>query len=280
VKLAIGLCLSPNYAPPAEFWMGAPESPSAEGAVALVQRLASGRANAVLADKLTGYRIVTSRQFPTDVARNEICKSVLDGDEDYLLFLDCDMTHPADLFERLVAHQKPVITARYHGKKDPWNPILYVKHRVLDGPHAYTPVHFGRGVFEIERCGAGALLIRRDVLDAIYRAHGHNWFRYQRKPEPPYDYGVSEDFWFCKVARELGYSVWADWDTVCGHIGFHCERGQAFDVSLNRQTEAAMAAGGDTWETFAAHAVVAGAPKMVFPNGEEIGAYIITEGER
>jgi hypothetical protein len=280
VKLAIGLCLSPHYAPPAEFWMGAPEAPAPEGAVALIQRLASGQANKALAEPVTGYRIITSRQFPTDIARNEICAAVLAGDEDYLLFLDADMTHPADLFERLVAHDKPVITARYHGKKHPWNPILYVKHRVLDGPHAYTPVHFGRGVFEIERCGAGALLIRRDVLAAIYEAHGHNWFRYQRKPEPPYDYGVSEDFWFCQVAREAGFSLWADWDVVCGHIGFHCERGAAFDMTLTQQTQDALRAGGDEWAKFKAHAVVAGAPALVFPNGDQVDEYTVTAGER
>jgi hypothetical protein len=173
-------------------------------------------------------RLVLSRKFPTDVARNEICASVLEGGEDWLLFLDCDMVHPATLLERLLSTEKRVITARYHLKKDPFNAVVYMKHRTKVGPNRYGAVHVGQGVFEIERGGAGALLIHRSVLTAIHTNVGHAWFRYQPAPDPPFDLTTSEDFWFYEQARRAGYSCWCDWDVVVPHVGM-----MAIDDSFN-----------------------------------------------
>jgi glycosyltransferase involved in cell wall biosynthesis len=300
MKLAVGLMFSPGYSAPPQFWLGNTGGTSPEGAFPVVLR----------AMQLAQTRLITSYKFPTDTARNEICRAVLDSDEDYLLFLDADMVHPADLFERLVAHEKPVVTARYHLKKPPYNPVLYVKHRVLDGPHAYAPVHFARGLIEIERGGAGALLIRRDVIEAIARQDGARWreyhssrayeaqpdwiresylptvpvvqwFRYQYGPEAPVDLSVSEDFWFYRRARELGFSTWADWDVECGHIHYTCVDSSHYDTSLDRQAVTAMQRGGKDWETWRSHAVVMGYPEgMLMPNGDRIPAYELVAGER
>lgn len=281
MRLAIGLILSPGYTPPPEFWLGRPEAPAPEGLIALLQRLGSGTSNQSLPPdrRLTGYRMITSRCFPTDIARNDICASVLAGDEDYLLFLDCDMTHPAILAERLIGHDKPVITARYHMKKAPWNPVMYVKHRVVDGAQAFTSVHFGRGVFEVERGGAGALLIRRDVLDAMARADGHNWFRYQRADTPPHDFTVSEDFHFWARARALGFSTWADWDCVCGHLTTQAIDDSLFEASVDRQGVEALQAGGEVLAKYRAHAVVCGYPDgLVLPDGSIVPPYQIEAG--
>jgi glycosyltransferase involved in cell wall biosynthesis len=249
MRLAIGLILSPGYTPPAEFWLGRPDrNGSPEGYLALIQRIQTGVINQHLPEekRITGFRQITARKFPTDVARNEACRAVLEGDEDYLLFLDCDMVHPADTVERLLLADKPVITARYHIKKAPFAAVAYVKHRTQEGPHRYAAVHFGRGVFEIERGGAGALLIRRDVLQRIHDRqaaqwddfHGSTvrddlprwvngylpakpiiqWFRYQQGPEQPNDLSVSEDFWFWQQVRETGFKGYCDWDLECQHL--------------------------------------------------------------
>jgi hypothetical protein len=63
------------------------------------------------------------------------------------------------------------------------------------------PIDFG---------GAGALLIRRDVLEAI----GDEWFRYSRQTRPPYEMTISEDMHFYRRAREAGFQPYVDWDTV------------------------------------------------------------------
>lgn len=266
MKIALGIIVSSGFRPDTDFLFGrAPEEGQSlppEGLFALQERIVSGKCNTTLPPdrKISSLRLIMSRKFPTDVARNEICAAVLKGDEDYLLFLDADMVHPADLLERLLAHDKPVITARYHLKKPPFAAIAYVKHRTQEGPHRYASIHFGKGVFEIERFGAGALLIRRDVLEAIDKRQRDEWagfllssrydaipefaksflpdrptcqwFRYQhadgKSHDPRIDMHISEDFWFGRQAREAGFSCWCDWDIDIPHIG-----PMAIDASWN-----------------------------------------------
>lgn len=248
MRIAIGVILSGGYAAPSEFYWGRSTPKAPEGLVALMQRIQTGAANTALPARcqITGMRLIKSSQFPTDVARNEVCRGVLETGEDYLLFLDADMVHPADLLERLLLADVPVITGRYHQKKAPFAAVAYVKHPTEAGPHRYITVHFGKGVFEIERGGAGALLIRREVLEAIrdrqvaqWRAFLASsarttlpawvqtylpvdpivqWFRYQQGPKEPRDLSVSEDFWFFQQAREAGFSCWCDWDLECQHL--------------------------------------------------------------
>lgn len=279
MKLAVGLVLSPGYQPPTEFWLGRPGK--GEGYIPMRDRLQSGDVNRSLPEhlKITDLRQITSNQFPTDVARNEICAGVLKDGLDYLLFLDCDMTHPVDLVERLLSADKPVITARYHQKKPPFACVGYVKHPTQAGPHRYITVHFGRGVIEIERGGAGALLIRRDVLQAIYDRIGHNWFRYQRGPEAPHDFKVSEDFWFFQQAREAGFKTYMDWDCECGHVANMVVDRTWNEPFLHKQ----VGEYGDPEkrDLVLQNTVVLGYPDgMYLGDTEHVPEYVVTGGER
>lgn len=211
MRIAIGLILSHGFPAPSAFW---------DSYEQVMDHVRSGAVNALLPEvrAVAGVRRIKSTAFPVDVARNEVVRNFLDGDEDYLFFMDADMTFPKDVIGRLLAHDVPMVTGRYHMRKEPFHAVAYVKHRTAEGPHAYAPVHFGRGLFEIERGGAGVLMIRRDVLEAIEARVGHNWFRYQRGPNPPFDYTVSEDFWFYQQAREAGFPVYCDWACECEHL--------------------------------------------------------------
>ena len=274
VRLAIGLIISGGYVPPRVFW---------RSLLAIERQVRSGASNRTLPPHLhiTGLQIIESRQFPTDVARNDVCAGVLEGLNDYLLFLDADMVHPANIVENLLVHEKPVITARCHVKEYPYHAAMFVKDRVRDDEQAYTSVSYGRGVFEVERSGAAALLIRRDVLERLFELHGHNWFRYQRHPDPPHDYIVSEDAWFWKIAREAGFSTWANWDVVSGHVHETVIGDSFFQMALDHQRTQAMEQGGEIWERWKAHAVVCGYPEGVtLPNGDLVPPYSTTPAGR
>jgi len=270
VRLALGVLISHGFPAPSAFW---------ESYEQVMMHIANGSTNALLPDdrKITGVRRIKSQSFPPDVARNDIVRDFLKGDEDYLLFLDADMTFPADIAGRLLVHDKPVVTARYHMRREPYHVVAYVKHRIVDGPHAYAPVHWGAGLVEIERGGAGALLIRRDVLEAI----GEDWFRYQRGPEPPHDFTVSEDFWFYRRAREEGFSCWLDWECECEHLqqfGINRSWNEAY---LNAQVRTLPSLSAEDRQRALDGFVVCGMPDgLRLASGDHVPAYTVTAGER
>ena len=59
--------------------------------------------------------------------------------------------------------------------------------------------------------GTGCLMVRTEV----FRKLPEPWFRFV-------DYGngqhLSEDLFFCELARTSGYTVWADTRVRCGHV--------------------------------------------------------------
>lgn len=283
MKIAVGLVVSHGFPAPTEFW---------DSYEQVMHHLRSGAANDTLPPELqiTNVRRIKSTAFPVDLARNEVVRSFLDdGDERFLVFMDADMTFPADWVAKLVAHDHPVVTARYHMRKPPYHAIAYVKHRWQDGPHAYAPVHFGHGLIEIERGGAGALVIRRDVAEAIRFKNGDNWFRYQRGPEKPHDMSVSEDFWFYQQAREAGFACYCDWDVECRHLQL-----MAIDRTWNlsyleaqmkelgaRSDDGSFVMAEDERRKVLDSLVVCGFPDGIqTPSGETIPPYEITPGER
>lgn len=275
MKLALGVLLSHGFPAPTEFW---------DSYEALMHHVRSGQVNdGVPPDQQIGaVRRIKSTAFPPDIARNEIVRTWLDdGDEDYLLFLDADMTFPADVVRQLVRHAVPVVTGRYHMRKPPYHSVAYVKHRTKTGAHCYAPVHWGQGLVEIERGGAGCLLIRRDVAEAIRARIGHNWFRYQRGPEPPHDFTVSEDFWFYQQALEAGFKVYLDWDCGCEHLQTMAINRSWNESYLDAQVRELPDLSPDKRAAVLDSFVVCGFPDgLTLPNGFHIAPYTVTAGER
>lgn len=205
MKLAIGLLLSNGFPVPSPFFLSY---------LGLYDRLVTGADNATLPAHLQieGARLIHSQGFPVDAARNDVVREMLKSQADYLLFLDCDMRHPADLPARLLRHDVAVVTARYHMRRAPFLAVA-MRHC---GPNPYdcTALRRGQGLMPIDFGGAGALLIRRDVLEAI----GDNWFRYSRQTREPYEFTISEDMHFYAQARAKGFQPYVDWDCECGHF--------------------------------------------------------------
>ena len=270
MKLAIGTITSHDFPVPNVFW---------DAFITLRSRLDRGEVNQGLppAQRIDNINWIRSHQFPTDQARNEICAAALKVEADYLLFLDCDMVHPPDLIERLLAIRQPVVTARYHIKKPPFAACVFMEDRVTPGPHVYRTVHFGRGVFEIHACGAGALLIRRDVLQTLYERGGHNWFRYQRGLNPPHDFSISEDMWFCEQVRAAGYAIWCDWDLMCGHVGQQIIDGHWNDSYVMKQAQDMLALPTMERAVIAKRTIVRGIPEGIdYPSGDHVAEYVPT----
>lgn len=274
MTLAIGVLISHGFPAPSAFW---------DSYELALHHIRSGQANRRLPAHLQieAVRRIKTTAFPVDYARNSIVRDFLAGKEDWLFFMDADMTFPEDVVARLLAHQVPLVSGRYHMRKPPYHVVAYVKHRTQDGPHCYAPVHWGRGLIEIERGGAGCLLIHRRVLEAIQARIGEEWFRYQRGPESPHDYTVSEDFWFYRQAREAGFQASLDWDCECEHLqefGINRSWNEAY---LDAQVRDLATLPADERQRALESFVVCGYPDgLRLSTGDIVSPYVLTPGER
>jgi hypothetical protein len=89
----------------------------------------------------------------------------------------------------------------------------------------------------VKYAGTGFLCIAREVLERIIKEMpelrydpdegdgepGSLWDFFRvgvwECPETGYRRYLSEDWWFCQIARDLGYDVMMDTQIVCKHVG-------------------------------------------------------------
>lgn len=164
--------------------------------------------------------IITMAGMPYDMARNTICMRALENGFDYCMHLDSDVIPPSDAILRLLRHNQPIISGLYCRRSPPHG--LPVMLRNGSWVTDYKP----GSVVEVDVVGAGCLLIRRDVLEAMPpQRPGAHWFdwRVNLKGTEGYDPSecMSEDFTFCLWAKKmLGVKTLVDTSVVCKHIGF------------------------------------------------------------
>lgn len=150
-------------------------------------------------------------------SRNLIKDYVLKNNYDYFLSLEQDVIPPRDIIERLLRHNKKVISAVYYTFYKfqgipKLRPLIWA-----DVPGEPDKMRFMnsecRAAFnskepvlkEIKMCGLGCVLIHRTILEKI------NF----RVPDNNVTY---DDFAFCDDVRSIGEDVWADLSAQCDHI--------------------------------------------------------------
>jgi GT2 family glycosyltransferase len=153
----------------------------------------------------TTFKTFTGDQV--DQVRNDI--AALAVYYDYLFAVDGDMAFPPDTLERLLSHNKPIVSGLYIQRK-PGEHILEIYRNGKNVPLAeieHSPL------VEVDGCGFGCVLVKSEVLRAV----GYPQFVY--KPALDHRFTVSEDTYFCARAKEHGYGTWADTTIRCEHIG-------------------------------------------------------------
>lgn len=158
--------------------------------------------------------------MPFDMGRNSACQQALQNNFSWLFFLDSDVIPPHDAILRLMRHNKPIISGVYHRRSPP------VGIPVMQKPAGQWIVNYPPNkVIEVDVVGAGCLLIRRDLLEAVAKQPqraGKPWFdwRVDMMGHLPKEECMSEDFTFCRhVKRQLGIPILVDTSVQCSHIG-------------------------------------------------------------
>jgi len=147
---------------------------------------------------------------PTYSNRNSVVKYFLEKTtHTHLLFVDSD-TVPMDNPLPMVELNLDIVGGVYPAWRIDhyeWLAML----RQPDGHYKMLPLDNRKGVVECDGVGAGCLMIKRGVLEAI-KAPFIDKIREDGRRE------VGHDYYFCERAKEKGYKVWADWNILCDHV--------------------------------------------------------------
>jgi hypothetical protein len=151
-------------------------------------------------------------------ARNRAASYFLrQTDRDYIMFIDTDIIFTKDHIDMLMESDAPLLAGIYCIKQKGIAPCL----NTLPG-HVDTP---SGGYVEIARAGTGFMRVHRSVLekmkeqgDIFYINHGQDEWDFFRVGVVNKEY-LSEDWWFCDRARELGFKVILDSRIQLRHEG-------------------------------------------------------------
>ncbi|MEM3097458.1 MAG: hypothetical protein QXU32_01895 [Nitrososphaerales archaeon] len=149
--------------------------------------------------------------MPFDHARNVAVEYVIKGGFTWLFFLDDDVIAPPDTVERLISHNKDIISGLYYRRIEPIEPVMCKE-------NAGRITKFNPGeVLEVDMVGAGCLLIHRRVFERIPKP----WFEWLLdRDDIPENQRASEDFAFCRKARQHGFRIYVDTSIQCHHAGY------------------------------------------------------------
>lgn len=150
-------------------------------------------------------------------SRNDLATQSIQGEYDYIFWMDSDMVFQPDTLLRMMATLEEkgldILTGLYFRRVPPYSPVLF---KDLEMGENYTCKwsefkEIPSGLFEVGGCGFGCVLMKTDVFLDVQSKFG-NMFA------PMGNNG--EDVAFCWRARECGYSIWCDPSVICGHVGY------------------------------------------------------------
>jgi len=163
--------------------------------------------------KEVNFALCNPRRMSIDRMRNEAAKVALEGDFDYLMFIDDDVLLPIDAWHRLVEADKDIICGVTHIRGYPYHPMIfnftdpaYKKNSFVDDYEEKADKE--SGLLKVDAVGFSCCLIKVDLL---------------KKVIPPFfvtGTHQTEDVFFCKRAAEqvADVSIFAHTWVKTGHL--------------------------------------------------------------
>src|SRR3974390_436030 len=163
-------------------------------------------------------------------ARNILTTWFLRSDCTHLLFVDSDLVFGVDQIKRIMSHKEEIVGGIYCKKQE--GPVQLV----INGLDSHSsPVLRDDGLLEVKYVGTGFIRIAREGFERMISVYGdeigyksdndakdQEWDFWQmgvyKYPEGGKRW-LSEDWYFCQRAIDLGYKIWADRGTVLKHSG-------------------------------------------------------------
>lgn len=156
--------------------------------------------------------------MPFDHARNTGCQKLLEMGWEWLFFLDDDVIPPPDAIIKLINHKVPIVSGLYYRRSPPILPVML---RDVSGGRQWVTEFQAPALIEVDYVGAGCLLIHRDVLASLPPLSPKcHWFEWRvDRVDLPQEERMSEDFAFCRHAKNHGLKIFVDTGVQCRHAG-------------------------------------------------------------
>lgn len=174
-----------------------------------------------------------------DRAMNRIAADFLTSDCDAMVIIDVDITFTRKDIENLLSNDLPLVYGAYPKKQLDTPPCMCA---FEDG---VRDVEGSTYLKELRRSGRGFMCVQREVLEAMKEENDGPASRYHNHGRIEWDFFVSgvvagdkssmgdecdeddypvrewisEDWYFCERARQLGYKTIVDSRITLGHIG-------------------------------------------------------------
>lgn len=155
----------------------------------------------------------TCGRMHVHVARDEMAKTALQADCDYLFMIDDDMISPDDLFEKLYESKKDIIAPLAFTRNFPHKPVIYSCVEGWDSVNQvehftnYAVMNYPKDqLAQVDAVGFGAVLINVEC------------FKKMKSPWFMNPYKTGEDINFCYEASKYGFKTWVDTRLKLGHI--------------------------------------------------------------
>ena len=166
----------------------------------------------------TGYAQITGTLIYT--ARTLIANKAIELGFDRVLWIDSDMTFPADTLIRLSEDMDKgldMVCGIYFTRKPPILPAIhkYLKWQIKEDGWVDTDCkcftdYPENSLFEIACCGFGCVMTSTKLLKAMNEKYGSPFYPLM---------GMGEDTTFCWRATQNGFKIYCDSRVKVGHIG-------------------------------------------------------------
>ena len=144
--------------------------------------------------------------------RNLMIRQAMEHNCSHILFLDDDIAPPPDILNKLISHDKDVVTALYLMREYPHLPIVFDESNEEKGSALNYELEPGnQGLVEITNCGLGAVLIKTKVFEKLEQP----WIRLGQLKKDEW----GDDIEFFNRVRRAGFRMYCDLSVHVGHFG-------------------------------------------------------------
>jgi len=163
-------------------------------------------------------------------ARNTLTAGFLETDATHLLFIDDDLIFGPDHVRRIMSHPVQIVGGLYPKKQD--GPTSWVLNTLTNGDPS-DPPDPSNGLIRVAYIGTGFLCVERSVFERMIERFPQIEYLADESGRREWDFwpvGVcrthtgqvrylSEDWFFCERAFQMGYQIFADTRVILKHVG-------------------------------------------------------------